>query len=204
MMISILKRSAVAVMLAASLGFPPAATARMGRGGVAPSWVSARVQLTGSNEVPTVKTPASGAGSFKVYADGTIAGSITTRRMHGTMAHIHQGAPGHNGPVIIPLDRGPHGTWVVPKGSRLTPEQLKSFRARDLYVNVHSAAHPGGEIRGQIIPEGSCIHAGITRAGAFVVPVARVTVVRLKNGRFGTVDCSTVSYKQEQGVFGVN
>jgi len=40
----------------------------------------------------------------------------------------------------------------VPDGSKLTPDQMKEFKAGDLYVNVHSDAHPAGEIRGQLKP----------------------------------------------------
>ena len=43
-------------------------------------------------------------------------------------------------------------TWVIPPGSKLSPEQYKEFLAGDLYINVHSATHPGGEIRGQLKP----------------------------------------------------
>lgn len=50
----------------------------------------------------------------------------------------------------------------------------------------------------------SCTHAGISQAGAFVVPTAGSTVVRLANGSFGTVNCTSTSYKQQQGAFGVN
>ena len=50
----------------------------------------------------------------------------------------------------------------------------------------------------------SCTTAGITEAGAFAVPTASSTVMRLKNGSFGTVDCSTVSYRYQGGNFGTN
>jgi len=40
----------------------------------------------------------------------------------------------------------------VPVGSKLDTEQIKSYKAGELYVNVHSEANKGGEIRAQIIP----------------------------------------------------
>jgi hypothetical protein len=42
--------------------------------------------------------------------------------------------------------------WSVPAGARLTDAQYDAFKAGNLYVNVHTAAHKGGEIRGQLNP----------------------------------------------------
>ena len=136
-----LRRAAViatSVLFAAGVGIASAATVH--------------VRLTGSHETPPVKTTARGAGVIEVAADGSVSGKVETHGIKGTMAHIHEGAPGKKGPPIITLTSGPHGTWVVPAGSKLSPEQYKEFQAGDLYVNVHSAAHPGGEIRGQLKP----------------------------------------------------
>ena len=130
------RATAVTVLLAAGVGLASAGT----------------VRLTGKQETPPVKTMARGAGVIDVAADGSITGKINTHGIEGTMAHIHEGAPGRKGPAVMALAPGPHGTWVIPAGSKLSPQQRKEFLAGKLYVNVHSAAHPGGEIRGQLEP----------------------------------------------------
>lgn len=113
---------------------------------------AADVTLSGDNEVPPVHTAASGNSSISIADDGTVAGSVHTTQIAGTVAHIHLGAKGKNGPVLIALTKGTDGDWQVPAGSKLTTEQLKSFKAGDLYVNVHSQANKGGEIRTQLAP----------------------------------------------------
>ena len=106
--------------------------------------------LSGGQEVPPVDTRADGSGTLKVNDDGTVSGSVRTTNIQATAAHIHSGAMGRNGPVIVALSKDSNGTWMVPVNTRLTPEQLKMFKSGELYVNVHSAAHPDGEIRAQL------------------------------------------------------
>ncbi len=108
-----------------------------------------KVTLSGQNEVPPVTTSATGQGSFSVADDGAVSGSVTTKGIQGTAAHIHMGAAGKNGGVIVPLTKD-GDTYKTPAGAKLDADQMKAFKAGDLYVNVHSAAHPGGEIRGQL------------------------------------------------------
>ncbi len=111
------------------------------------------LRLTGAQEVPPNASTEVGSGSIKVDADGNVTGSVsapTLKQPHA--AHIHLGAPGQNGPPIITLNGGDEGTWTVPDGARLTPEQMLSYKAGNLYVNVHTEAHPGGEIRTQLRP----------------------------------------------------
>ena len=111
-----------------------------------------KVNLTGKEEVPPVHTEAIGMGTITVGADKSVNGSVTTKGIDGVAAHIHQAAEGKNGPPIIPLEKSADGSWSVPKGAKLTDEQYAAYKAGELYVNVHSAAHKGGEIRAQLKP----------------------------------------------------
>jgi len=111
-----------------------------------------KVTLSGDQEVPPVKTDAKGSGTITIGDDMSVKGSVTTTGVTGTAAHIHMGAAGKNGPVIVPLTKSGDSGWTVGAGAKLTEDQMKAFKAGDLYVNVHSAANPGGEIRGQLKP----------------------------------------------------
>ena len=113
---------------------------------------SMKVTLAGSQEVPPVTTSASGTGSIMVSPDGSVSGSVTTAGVDGTMAHVHEAPMGQNGPVIIPFTKTADSVWTVPAGAKLTDAQLQSLKSGNLYINVHSAANKGGEIRGQLKP----------------------------------------------------
>lgn len=110
-----------------------------------------KVTLTGDQEVPPVKSAGAGTGTIAIGTDRTVSGSVTSTGITGTAAHIHVAAPGTNGPVILPLTKD-GDTFTVPAGAKLTDAQFASFQAGNLYVNVHTAANPGGEIRGQLKP----------------------------------------------------
>src|SRR5665213_446216 len=111
-----------------------------------------KVKLVGAEETPPVTTSATGAGTIKIGADKSVSGTITTKGIDGTVAHIHEGAPGVAGPPIITLTKSGNDKWLVPPDSKLTDEQYASFKASNLYVNVHSAEHKPGEIRAQLKP----------------------------------------------------
>jgi hypothetical protein len=113
---------------------------------------TAPLKLTGDQEVPPVTTAATGVSTIRIAADGSVSGEVRTTGVEGTMAHIHTGAKGVNGPVIVPLTKAADGVWSVPPAAKLTAEQMTAFKAGTLYVNVHSDAHKGGEIRAQLQP----------------------------------------------------
>lgn len=107
--------------------------------------------LNGANEVPPANTPALGYGAVFEDSGGTLALAVYEGLTGpAQMAHLHLGAPGTNGPVIAPLtvqqpDDGQAGGVVA-----LTAEQQAALAAGNVYANVHTAAFPGGEIRGQL------------------------------------------------------
>ena len=119
--------------------------------------ISFSVPLTGAEQVPPVDTPAKGSAAITYDPATRVVTwtiSYTGLSAPATMAHFHGPAEkGKNAPVLI---------WLSTKGSpaaspfkgeaTLTPEQAQQFMAGDWYVNVHTQAHPGGEIRGQVVP----------------------------------------------------
>ena len=113
---------------------------------------SINVTLNGTQEVPTVNTQASGKAEITVDEDGSISGKILTNHIKGNIAHVHEAAKGQNGPVIIKFSKVDDDTWMIPSGTKLSAEQMKSLKDGHLYVNVHSNEHKSGEIRGQLLP----------------------------------------------------
>lgn len=109
------------------------------------------VTLTGSAVVPPVTTIATGTGQFTITPDHKVIGSIKVYEITPTMVHIHEAAPGKNGPPIITLGKTANDSYAVPPDARLSNEQYASYLAGNLYVHVHSASYPNGELRGQLL-----------------------------------------------------
>ena len=109
-----------------------------------------QVTLSGANEVPPVMTGASGSGSVTVNSDCTVSARISVSGMTATAAHIHEGAAGANGGVIVPLTKEGDSTFVAPPGAKFTESQCAAYKAGRTYINVHSAKNPPGEIRAQL------------------------------------------------------
>ena len=111
-----------------------------------------KLALSGNQEVPPVKTSATGSATIVIKSDKSVSGSITTTGIDATAAHIHEGEAGKNGPVIVPFTKASDGTWSIAAGAKLSDTQYASYLAGNLYVNVHSAANKAGEIRAQLPP----------------------------------------------------
>ena len=109
------------------------------------------VKLTGDEEVPAVKSSGSGSGSITINDDGSVSGSVTASGFSPTAAHIHEGKAGANGKVIVPFTKE-GDKFSAPAGAQLTAEPMKAFKEGDLFVNIHSGAPAGGEVRAQLKP----------------------------------------------------
>ena len=107
--------------------------------------------LKGGNEVPEVTTSASGSAQIVVLPGRVVSGEIVVTAMEPTVAHIHEATVGKNGPPIISLTKTANDRFSVPPNAKLTEAQYTSYMTGNLYVNVHSAQYPDGEIRAQLM-----------------------------------------------------
>jgi hypothetical protein len=117
---------------------------------MAPMVGGQRLTLTGAEEVPPVTTTATGNATVDIKPDRSVTASVTVSGMTATASHIHEGAAGANGPVIVPFTKTGDNTFAAAEGAKLTEAQYESYKQGKLYVNVHSAKNPGGEIRAQL------------------------------------------------------
>ena len=131
-----------------------------GRGETFGAW------LTGANEVPPVETDAFGFAAFRLAPDERRVDYwlVVADLDNAEQAHVHKGPPDLNGNVVAYLFgpvRDPVSKTGLLASGRLTDEDViwpltdvaelgDQLRAENVYVNVHTTAHPAGEIRGQI------------------------------------------------------
>ncbi len=116
--------------------------------------VKFEVALSGANQVPPANTPGTGILVAEFDTDtNLLSWTVAYEAMTGppTAAHFHGPAElGENAPVVIPLQ--PPLTSPIVGQAVLTDEEASDLLAGHFYLNIHSAAFPGGEIRGQLVP----------------------------------------------------
>src|SRR3954470_15381428 len=125
--------------------------------------------LRGSQEVPPTASIGSGGCFGQLNQPGaSFAVTCVHNVASATQMHIHRGAPGVNGPVIFDLGDPGSGT-INATWTSMSPTDISDMIAGNLYVNIHTAGRPTGEIRGQILPRTVDLVA-FTANGAQVVP----------------------------------
>jgi hypothetical protein len=124
--------------------------------------------LTGANELPPVETDAVGFAVFRLASEETYIDYrlVVADIENAEEAHVHKGPPDLNGNAVAylfgPARRPVSKTGLLAAG-RQTDEDMvwpvtdvagmaDQMRDENVYVNVHTTAHPSGEIRGQIRP----------------------------------------------------
>ena len=131
-------------------------------------------RLTGAQEVPVVTTNAQGVAGITVNATrDTIFIQAAFNGLSGpiTGAHFHDAPAGVNAPVsvnLVTLVRGNRLSGYL-SGIQVTPNRIARLVRGLVYLNVHTAANPGGEIRGQVTVESDNALAGVL-SGAQEVP----------------------------------
>lgn len=113
--------------------------------------VNLKADLKAASEVPP--TDSKGSGSVTAIFDTdskklTWKGAVSGLSGPATAAHFHAGDVGKNGGVVVPIAGADKGSF---EGSAtLTDAQAAELMAGKWYVNVHTAANKGGEVRGQV------------------------------------------------------
>ena len=113
--------------------------------------VSFTANLSGSNEVPALDAGMTGKATVTVNDEARqVCTTITSNVVGATAMHIHRGAAGTNGPIVVPLD--PKTINGANACVSATADVAKAIQANPpgFYVNIHTAPAPGGAVRGQL------------------------------------------------------
>ena len=129
--------------------------------------------MNGSQESPSVTTTAYGVGVFNLSKDlSKIKFNIVTQGLNGTStgAHLHYGGVGMSGGVSVDLSSNINGNVISGTIMNPTTTLIDSLMAGKIYLNVHNAANPNGEIRGQLMNSKSYLYFDAALNGAQETP----------------------------------
>ena len=149
--------------------------------------------LNGAQETPAVVSNAFALGTFalskhqsklliRIVADG-LSGTITG-------AHLHKGALGVGGPVVVDLTSNVSGNTII---ASIDPSTiLTDLLAGNIYINIHTTANPNGEIRGQLFKDNKIAFDALLN-GSQEVPVVSTNATGLANIKLNTT-LDTLTY----------
>ena len=110
-------------------------------------------ELSGANEVHAGDPDGSGSADIS-FADELTRVCWDLNDLEGlgpiTGAHIHRGAAGVDGPVVLALKQATEGGWRGCSSDTSWVQQAFDEGLQNYYVNVHTAEYPKGAIRGQL------------------------------------------------------
>lgn len=108
-------------------------------------------ELSGSNEVPAGDAGLTGNATVTVDAEsGEVCAKVTSSVTGAAAMHIHKGASGANGAVVVTLDvKSINGDSACAKGTAAIAKAIAAEPA-GYYVNIHTPDAPGGALRGQL------------------------------------------------------
>jgi hypothetical protein len=132
-----------------------------------------RALLDGSQETPPVATPARGLALLNLTShDNIMSIHVVTSGLSGSItgAHLHRAVPGESGPVVLDLMSLVNGNTI--NGSIRLPDSIfHDLDTGNLYVNIHTAEHPAGEIRGQVLLDSGIAFDAMLTGESEVPPV---------------------------------
>lgn len=115
-----------------------------------------RARLSPMPTTPQTKNSITGSGEAVVSLAGNtlrLTGEFAGMSSAATMAHIHNGPPAQPGPVVAALTATAGTGGTLSAEIELTDEQVAALRANALYVQIHSATNPAGELRGWLFAQ---------------------------------------------------
>ena len=119
-----------------------------------PNLVSFAISADAGQEIPTNTSTATATGTLTLdQTTMALSGSVAVTGTDATVAHLHESVAGSNGGVIISLEVD-GATISVPESTAIAADQMQSMLAGNYYINIHSAAFAGGEIRDQLTRPG--------------------------------------------------
>ena len=142
-----MRKTALALGLVAAVAAMPLAQA---------ATVAYKANLGGAAEVPPVQSAGKGTASINVddvTKQATWRVEYTGTSGPATAAHVHCGAAtGANAGVAVALGTGPTAASPMQGSGAMTDAQLADLKAGKCYINIHTDANKGGELRGQLAP----------------------------------------------------
>jgi len=159
------------------------------------------VALSPAQVIPAPAAASSGTAHLSAnLGSGALSGSVVLTGVTATAVTLNEAFAGDQGAVLLSLSPGTNtGEWEVPGGALLTAEQINALLQGGLYVTASSAAHPAGELRGQITPTGVLVTISVM-SGTQEVPAVVIDAAGIAATTVDTVANTLTLHVHATGV----